>query len=446
MLSKKDSFLQAVTLLKQKQEQLQQHDDTFGSKAQDTYMANTQNWLLIHATGYAPQNNKLQTTGHATNYAVPRATIHFTLNHTVTPNSGGSWNTRPYIILAPYEDTIKTNNMKPVEVSWYDTFFVPDPDKDLQIPASARIVRPGSVPEGKLFQITKKETIYKADDYSDEEIEEILSLMSKDDRIQYEHWFTGGQKHQDIMGTNQETLAHDIIAEDYTGRLKKIYEKTKDKRAFLIGLLEESRYEMLTQFVRNIATRMTMENMGYKKTNSNVAETVQDVAIANKIPSANTGQAGHSNSFYGGTEDRWQFLENIRDLFVKQIGNLDDLSEEISLTLLNRDHIEFGRAILNSIIYGKPVSKATIYNEFVSEFENFKSFGTTEAKTISEFDKNLDTVIRKHCEWRANNFQETFQKLKKHPDFSKMITRLKNDFANVIDPDPSLQMLNSHDR
>lgn len=446
MLSKKDSFLQAVTLLKQKQEQLQQHDNTFAANTQNNYMSDMKNWLLVHATQHAPKNNKLQTTGHATNYAVARATIHFTLNHTVTPNSGGNWNTRPYIVLAPYEDTIKTNNMKPVEVSWHDTFFVPDPEKDLQLPDSARIVRPGDVPEGKLFQINGKDTIYKADDYSDEEIEEILSLMPKNDRIQYEHWFTGGQAHQEIMGTDQETLAMNIISEDYTGRLQKIYDKTKDKQAFLIGLLEESRYEMLTQFVRDIATRATMEHMGYKRTNQSVAETVQDVAIADNIPSTSTGQSGHSNSFYGRAEDRWQFLENTRDLFVKEIDDLDLLSEDISNSLLRHRHFEFGRTILNNIVYGKPISQETIYNEFVSEFENFRSSDLTQAKTIAEFDKNLDTVLHKHCEWRVNDFKESFQKLKKHPNFNKMIIRLKSDFADVIDPDPSLQMMNSHTR
>lgn len=446
MLSKKDSFLQAITLLKQKHGQLQQIDNSFETKAQINYMADTKNWLLVHATKYAPKNNKLQTTGHATDYAISRATIHFTLNHTVTPNSGGNWNTRPYIVLTPYEDTIKANNMQPVEVSWHDTFFVPDPEKDLQLPASARIVRPGSVPEGKLFQINGKETIYKADDYTDSEIKEILSLLPKEDRIRYEHWLSGGAEHQEIMGTNPETLAQNIIAEDYSGRLKKIYDKTKDKKAFIIGLLEESRYEMLTQFVRDIATRATMENMGYQKTNTDVADTVQDIAIANGIQSANSGQSGHSNSLYGRTEDVWQFLENTRDLFVKDINDLDYLSQEISYILSRQNHFEFGRAILNNIVYNKPISQEIIYNEFVSEFEDFKSSGFTDKENINSFDKNLDIVLRKHCAWRINNFQETFQKLRKHPNFNNMVMRLKKDFANVIDPAPTLQIIHSYDR
>ena len=446
MLSKKDSFLQAVTLLRQKQEQLQQIDNSFDLNAQTNYMADTKNWLLVHLTKYAPKDNKLQTTGHATDYAFSRATIHFTLNHTVKPNSGGSWDTRPYVVLTPYDDTTKINNMNPVEVSWDDTFFVPDPEKDLQLPASARIVRPGSVPEGKLFQINGKETVYKADDYTNEEIEEILSLLPKEDRIQYEYWLSGGEKHQEIKGISPETFAQHIIAEDSTGRLKKIYDKTKDKKAFIIGLLEESRYEILIQFVRNIATHATMENMGYKKTNPYVANIVQDTAIANGIQSTNSGQSGHSNSLYGRTEDVWQFLENTHDLFVKDINDLDYLSQEISYILSRQNHFEFGRAILNNVIYGKPISQEIIYNEFVSEFEDFKSNGFTDKENINSFDKNLDTVLRKHCAWRTNNFQETFQKLRKHPNFNNMVMRLKKDFSNVIDPAPTLQIIHSHDR
>ena len=139
-------------------------------------------------------------------------------------------------------------------------------------------------------------------------------------------------------------------------------------------------------------------------------------------------------------------MENTHDLFVKDINDLDYLSQEISYILSSKTHFEFGRAILNNIVYNKPISQEIIYNEFVSEFEDFKSSGFTDKENINSFDKNLDTVLHKHCAWRTNNFQETFQKLRKHPNFNNMVMRLKKDFSNVIAPAPTLQITHSHDR
>ena len=73
-------------------QKLQDFEDNV--QAQVKYMSDMNNWVMVHATKYMPRRLSdgslaIPTTAMATNYDVPRATVHTTLNHIVDANSGG---------------------------------------------------------------------------------------------------------------------------------------------------------------------------------------------------------------------------------------------------------------------------------------------------------------------------------------------------------------------
>ena len=58
------------------------------------YMSDVNNWVLVHATKYMPLKNEngqfyIPTTAMATQFEIPRSTVHFTLNHIVTNHGYG---------------------------------------------------------------------------------------------------------------------------------------------------------------------------------------------------------------------------------------------------------------------------------------------------------------------------------------------------------------------
>ena len=138
------------------------------------YMANPANWVCVHATEYMPKVNKdgemyIESTMMATNFEVPRTSVHVTLNHVVKSHSGGDWDGKPIVMLAPYNDLVGKNG-NPQQIATEDTFFIPNPDTGLVLPPSTYIVQPGENND-KLFAIGKNMATYKTDNFTkDEEI------------------------------------------------------------------------------------------------------------------------------------------------------------------------------------------------------------------------------------------------------------------------------------
>ena len=182
------------------------------------YVSDMKNWLCVHATNYMPRRDKdgqlsVQTTGMATEYKYPRATVHFTINQIVSSNMGGNWDATPIVVLAPYNDIVKKNT-NPQMVASEDTFFIPNPDTGLILPENTHIIRPNN---DTLFQIGDKISTYKTDNFTDEETEMILSFVDPYER--------------------------------------EIYGKV-----------------VLTKFLREIVVRMAMEKMGYRYVRSHEDE------------------------------------------------------------------------------------------------------------------------------------------------------------------------------
>ena len=171
-----------------------------GEREEDKqYMSDMNNWLCVHVTRYMPQQNSsgklaIQTTAMATDYELPRATVHMTINQVVHAHGAGSWNDVPFVVLAPYNDIVKENG-NPAEVACEDTFFIPDTDTGLVLPDSTCIVKPDN---STLFSIGDKVATYKTDNFTEQEIETILSFVSPYDRMLYENYSKGEVKEYEI--------------------------------------------------------------------------------------------------------------------------------------------------------------------------------------------------------------------------------------------------------
>ena len=100
-MTKAEEFKKAV-------KKLEMDTSSFGKKEETEYMSDMDNWCIVHATKYMPLKKPdstmyIPSSAMATDFEVPRSTIHVTLNHIVKAHLG-SWDDKPIIILAPYND------------------------------------------------------------------------------------------------------------------------------------------------------------------------------------------------------------------------------------------------------------------------------------------------------------------------------------------------------
>ena len=188
------------------------------------YMADMNNWCVVHVTRYLPFKNIdgslfIPSTGKATDFRFMRSTVHVTLNHTVQENNGGSWDDTPIVVLAPYTDVVKKNG-NPVHVGGLDTFWSVSPDTGLFLPKTAYVVQPDNY--GPLYKIGKDGATYKRDNYTEEEIAIIESMLEPEAKEKYMKYKNGDISEQDVehLGSIDK-------------RVRKMYESAKDKKAFL---------------------------------------------------------------------------------------------------------------------------------------------------------------------------------------------------------------------
>lgn len=122
----------------------------------------------IHATDYFPRATQdgyeIPTTGEATGWEYLRNTCHITLNHKVQSHYGGKWDLKPVTIISPFELMLEANG-NPTVIQENDTWWTRNPGETLKFP-QASIVRPGIIPEGKLFVVKGRETFFKAGNYT----------------------------------------------------------------------------------------------------------------------------------------------------------------------------------------------------------------------------------------------------------------------------------------
>ena len=409
-----------------------------------TDMSDMKNWVCVHATNYMPRRNKngqlyIPTTGMATGYKYPRATVHFTLNQIVSSHMGGNWDAQPVVVLAPYNDVVEKNG-DPQMVATEDTFFVPNPDTGLILPENTHIVRPNN---DTLFTIGDKISTYKTDFFTDEEIEMILSFVGSYEQEQY-------QKYVNCDFTKDEIQK---LFEYEDEKVRKGYEKSKDKRAFLRGLFEETRTIILTQFLREAVVRMTMEKMGYTYVDSHediISNKVADIALAKGIMATGSNK-GHSGTLNKEFEDIGvMYLHFLRELETNDIEEIYDYMcsdywfsqclrnmlhnykklnvYPLYIDVLNRNiaDIRFNADFAqkqatkypNDVYYQK---EATQSKEKLAYADKLEQDG------IAAYNANLDIVLRRNAARLNQEYEKAMEKLKQNPEYpllEKMLTDL----------------------
>lgn len=409
-----------------------------------TDMSDMKDWVCVHATNYMPRRNKagqlyIPTTGMATGYKYPRATVHFTLNQIVSSHMFGNWDAQPVVVLAPYNDVVKKNG-NPQMVATADTFFDPNPDTGLILPENTHIVRPNN---DTLFTIGDKISTYKTDFFTDEEIKMILSFVNSYDREQY-------QKYVDANFTEDE-IQNLLCWEDE--KVRKGYEKSKDKKAFLRGLFEETRIIILTQFLREAVVHMALEKMGYGYVWSHedkISGIVADVANAKGIPSSSSDK-GHSGTLNKECEDigiaylnfintletnnikeiydymcnDFYFVQSLRNMLCSH-KNLDVYQLYINALSSKINNIKFSAEFTQK--QAKKYPNDVYYQEQATKSKELLAYAyKLEQGGIAAYNANLDIVLHRNAARLNQECEKAIKKLKQNPEYpllEKMLTDL----------------------
>lgn len=376
----------------------------------ELYMADKKNWLLVHCTHYMPRINKngelfIQNTAAATGGEIPRATVHFTLNHTVVANNGGSWTDKGIVILAPYDSLVEKNN-KPAGFKIDDTFFSVGADAGLILPENSRIVKP--VNDGPLYQIGEKVSTYKTDNFTDDEIELIKSWMPYRTLQDYDRYDKGDVDNAELQ----------MVLQLMPAEIVKSYEIAKDKKAFIKGFYEEQKYEILNSVLRDNVVAETAKKMGYRtiaRNESNlwdVDRKMQSVALRDGLYIGS-----HAGSFYSDAEDYGLHL-------VDQLDKLSNAEKNDDFINILYKNTFISRLILTNETDYKNVVYSQYEKKFTEYLNNYKesrrtgidvnallkqSFG----KRILKFDKNLYVVLKKNADVLAQKIEKTFKVLDK---------------------------------
>lgn len=405
------------------------NDKQLAVKAEKEYMSDMNNYLAVHATAYLPKTNKngqkyIPSTAMANDYEHCRSTIHTTLNHIVTGHAYGDWSEMPYAIMTSLNDLIKENNI-PKEVSAVDTYFSVHPDKGLILPPNHRIVMPAdNIPAGKLYEIQGNRTLYKSDDFSETEEKQLIERMSYMDKQLYNKYATGELADYEIEA-ELRTLGE-------TGT--KLYESTKDKKAFLRGLFENKRNTMLSTAARNIAMNATAEQMGFK-TIRNIGDFSETLCAVERTAElhnilGNSSNKGHSNSMYSALEN---IPSGIHSLFygnrffnnkgiLNYTGNLKELAQELT----SCEEIPYKDTIIRALSNNKSLN---IYDMFTTRFEHSKIFFNDRYKnfqSLKDWDKNADETIRRYCNKQQKAFEQWRKKISNLPEYKEFINTLRS--------------------
>lgn len=440
------------------------------------YMADMSHWCAVHATKYMPKHHEdgtmyIQTTAMATDFDIPRSTIHVTLNHVVTAHMGGNWNDMPIVVLAPYNDVTEKNG-NPAEVAGTDTYWSANPDTGLILPKDTYIVQPKN--DGPLYQIGEHGATYKRDNYTEEEVALIESWLSPSDLEIYTNYKNG-----DFQPWKIE---NEFYGDE---RVKQMYESAKDKRAFLRGLFEESRFNILSQYLRDMVVRMSMEKMGKRWIDDILDNSVRSQIIANTAEAVglpgNSSNKGHSNSIYAEIENCW--LNSVETVFRENSscdipGILTTTAETLYDVIVKRGPNGIISNVISNILENKPMDFMKVYEDhfrgevgcriktakeslinyeqelqkyetnvyyLLTETEKYKYIKHYQDRiaecrkfieemsaihTMDDYDKNLVKTIRAHCTKMSGKYNAWRNKLEKEPGFEKLVKQLRSLVAS----------------
>jgi hypothetical protein len=175
------------------------------------------NFIMFHATDYLPRKNKdtgvlhIQSNAMANGFNTLRNTVHFSRGHIVGSNDGGDWSNKKYVVLVPLNDIVEKNG-KPCSAVSVDTFWSPSPDAGLVLPESAHIVAPASnIKPGMLHHVGPRKTLYKENDFSEEEIRKLLEYGGQPIKHKFGSASTEKKKLAILAGVSKNYAADEAV-------------------------------------------------------------------------------------------------------------------------------------------------------------------------------------------------------------------------------------------
>jgi len=126
-------------------------------------------FCVVHTTDYFPTMNddgsvSIKSSFAATDGNHHRNTIHFTINHKVTGHNSGNWDSKPYTVIAPFNEMVHANGA-PSSLYPVDTFWSTNGHDPLRIPG-ATVVGPAEVPMSELVSYQGNRVFYKTKDFT----------------------------------------------------------------------------------------------------------------------------------------------------------------------------------------------------------------------------------------------------------------------------------------
>ena len=364
-------------------------------KEDGAYMSDTRNWCCVHATKYMPSRNAdgqmfIATTAMATNYEIPRPTVHTTLNHIVGGHAFGNWDDCPYVIFFPYNDTVAING-EPLEVSMFDTFFIADPDRGLVLPKGAYLVRPSN---DCLYSIGETEATYKTDNFTEEEIKQILSMNP--------------------VGGYQEDWPQD----------KKI--------------------QFLRKTLRDTVVKLAMKKKGYEYITCDESDKIS-VAAAQAARSlglkGDSSNKGHSSSFIKSIEMGMLRLMG----YVNEWMECADLSDEVYKELVWHRELpdSFTKYVQQCIVKSEPVD---LYDWFVKKYDGgiikrWSKYSDFDYESVQKWWPMLDKMMHRCSDAMAKRFMDWLDTIKRSGAYEKFHHRLgqhlmedtRNQYSDLVD-------------
>ena len=162
-----------------------------------------------------------------------RASLHFTVNHLVKAHLYGSWDESPFVVVAPLKEMLEQNG-KPRALGGIDSWWLRNPGQAVECPG-AIVVAPNTREGAPLLESLRDEIRYKTKDYSEQDIEELLTGMFASGTIAWSDLPPDAQEAITEIDPEFKTATYHFNSEYYTDEQNKIisainsvYQNNKD--------------------------------------------------------------------------------------------------------------------------------------------------------------------------------------------------------------------------
>lgn len=227
----------------------------------------------------------------------PRTSIHTALNHVVGIGTAhpDDWANMEIVTIMPFDKVVELNG-KPRSTNANDTYFDLTPKKPFIVPDGTVIVKPGQLIEGQLFERNEKgEVLYKKTDFTSKEVKILTDKLNQefpgkqgilkslllgklaDIAKEYSNDVTKDSRSMSelldrIFGDN--SILDILKSKSLTELTEEITQQGLPELASKARLIIEGQ---LAHEVKVLATKQTLEAMGYKYMDSDISGNISTI-------------------------------------------------------------------------------------------------------------------------------------------------------------------------